>query len=151
MIVEEAQLARLASWAKGAPVEISEPKAAPYAALEKEALEVAREVDECIENARCDGNCNHNACKSQENSELRKFTCHDCKQKFQDKRSMMDHKRDSDHPSKKHVISIQTVQETNVGMCTNKKCIMKFPNQVRNRTKGLNATLVIKSLLIKTR
>ena len=79
LIVEEAQLARLASWAKGAQVEISKPKEGPYAALEKEALEVARDVDECIENARCDGNCNHNACKSKENHELGKVTCHDCK------------------------------------------------------------------------
>ena len=64
LAVEEAQLARLASWAKGEHVEEPQPTPGPYAALEKEALDVAREVDECIENARCDRNCNHAACKS---------------------------------------------------------------------------------------
>ena len=32
---------------------------------------------------------------------MKQVTCHDCKNKFKDKVSMMNHKRDSDHPSKK--------------------------------------------------
>ena len=60
-------------------------------------------VDECVHNVRCEGNCEHvigHNNTTHKPDEL-KVICHNCKQKFKDKVSMMDHKRDSDHPSKK--------------------------------------------------
>ena len=60
-------------------------------------------VDECVHNVRCEGNCDHviGHNNTTHKPEELKVTCHHCKQKFKDKVSMMDHKRDSDHPSKK--------------------------------------------------
>ena len=60
-------------------------------------------VDECVENVSCEGNCEHVKCLTKTTwVENRKpVTCHDCKNKFKDKVAMMNHKRDSDHPSKK--------------------------------------------------
>ena len=52
-----------------------------------------QEVDECVQSVQCNGNCEHVVCH--------KVTFNDCKQKFSDKVSMMDHKQDSDHPSRK--------------------------------------------------
>ena len=60
------------------------------------------EVDECVDNIRCNGNCEHVECQDQNQlSSDTAITCHDCKMEFPDKISMMDHKRDSDHPSKR--------------------------------------------------
>ena len=58
-------------------------------------------VDECVQNVSCKGNCEHVQGHNIEAQEELKVTCHDCKQRFKDKVSMMNHKRDSDHPSKK--------------------------------------------------
>ena len=58
------------------------------------------EVDECIQNVRCQGNCTHMICNDTAISQ-KLVTCNDCKEKFQTKDAMMDHKRDSDHPSKR--------------------------------------------------
>ena len=62
-----------------------------------------KEVDECIQNARCEGNCAHVECQLEPTNDLNepKVTCHNCKENFRDKVTMMDHKRDSDHPSKR--------------------------------------------------
>ena len=54
------------------------------------------QVDECVENVRCEGNCEHI-----EHKAGLEVTCYDCKNKFKDKIAMMDHKRDSDHPTKR--------------------------------------------------
>ena len=60
------------------------------------------QVDECIQNVSCEGDCQHKSCGNRitQKSEEHKVTCNSCKQKFRDKNTMMDHKRDSDHPSK---------------------------------------------------
>ena len=62
-----------------------------------------KQVEECIENVRCEGNCEHNNCRQTQpvNSNEPKVICYDCKNEFTTKNEMMDHKRDSDHPSKK--------------------------------------------------
>ena len=60
-------------------------------------------VEECIVSFSCEGNCQHTTCtetKRQTQSEP-KVTCYNCKKEFPTKSEMMDHKRDSDHPSKK--------------------------------------------------
>ena len=71
------------------------------------------EVDESIENISCKGNCEHIECHNRvENNNIdqnnpindsnsQKVKCHNCKLDFNDKKSMMDHKRDSNHPSKR--------------------------------------------------
>ena len=60
------------------------------------------QVDECVINVRCEGNCEHVTChKETTHEQEQKVTCYDCKQQFKDRVSMMDHKRDSDHPSKR--------------------------------------------------
>ena len=60
-------------------------------------------VDECVQNVSCEGNCEHVKCQNitTHKSEELKVTCHDCKERFKDKVSMMNHKRDSKHPSKR--------------------------------------------------
>ena len=75
----------------------------PYEDIGAQALEVEREVDECIQNIQCEADCTHGACKTNPNKEEKKakVTCHYCKKTFSDKITMMDHKRDSDHPSKR--------------------------------------------------
>ena len=61
-----------------------------------------KQIDECVQNLRCDGNCEHvEGHKEKEHCSNTGITCYDCKQKFKDKTAMMDHKRDSDHPSKR--------------------------------------------------
>ena len=64
------------------------------------------QVDECVQNVECEGNCEHRRCKSnQSNSEHtpseQKVTCYDCREEFNTKVERMDHKRDNDHPSKR--------------------------------------------------
>ena len=60
------------------------------------------QVDECIQNVSCEGDCQHKSCGNRitQKPEEHKVTCNSCKQKFRDKNTMMDHKRDSDYPSK---------------------------------------------------
>ena len=61
------------------------------------------EIDECVQNIRCDGNCEHVECvENTQRATNNPITCHDCKVQFKDKVTMMDHKRDSDHPSKRN-------------------------------------------------
>ena len=61
------------------------------------------QVDECVENVGCEGNCEHVICHRSDTQKEREttVTCNDCNKKFRSKVEMMDHKRDSDHPSKK--------------------------------------------------
>ena len=78
-------------------VQIAEVSVAP-----KEASHPQSQVDECVTNVRCAGNCKHVTSHQDPNhGEINKVTCYDCKKQFKDKVSMMDHKRDSDHPSKR--------------------------------------------------
>ena len=54
------------------------------------------EVDECIQNVKCSGNCEHVKChKEVEHEQKLEVICYDCKQKLRDKCAMMDHKRNS--------------------------------------------------------
>ena len=73
--------------------------------------------DECVVNVRCEGNCEHVTCHEEINhsdenraegqpktTQVEKeipVRCHNCKEQFKDKVTMMDHKHDSDHPSKR--------------------------------------------------
>ena len=60
------------------------------------------EADECIQNVECAGNFEHVEChKEIEHGQMLEVAWYDCKQKFKDKIAMLDHKRDSDHPSKR--------------------------------------------------
>ena len=60
------------------------------------------QVDECVQNIRCEGNCEHVECHIEiEHQDNLEVTCYDCKNKFNDRIAMIDHKRDSDHPSKR--------------------------------------------------
>ena len=71
-------------------------------AQQEEARQEEREVDECVDNVRCEGNCEHVECHTNiEHQASPEVTCYDCKNKFKDKIAMMDPKRDSDHPSKR--------------------------------------------------
>ena len=68
----------------------------------KESGHQQSQVDECVNNMRCEGNCNHvTRHKEPNHGEITPVTCYDCKKQFKDKATMMDHKRDSDHPSKR--------------------------------------------------
>ena len=60
-------------------------------------------IDECIANIRCEVNCIHTVCSQTQpqNPSEPKVICYDCKEEFPTKNEIMDHKRDSDHHSKK--------------------------------------------------
>ena len=74
-------------------------------------------IDECIANIRCEGNCIHTACSQTQpqNPSEPKVICYDCKEEFPTKNEMMDHKRDSEHPSKKKFTNM-TVRNQSDGM-----------------------------------
>ena len=59
-------------------------------------------VDECIENVRCEGDCDHVQCKiTPDNSSTNETkTCNNCKKVFRNYNDMMDHRKQN-HPSKK--------------------------------------------------
>ena len=61
-----------------------------------------KEVDECILNVRCEGDCTHVECKqtSENISSNETKTCNNCKQVFSNYNEMMDHRKQN-HPSKK--------------------------------------------------
>ena len=68
-----------------APIKTPTPIWKPYEDL---TLEVANEVDECIINTHCEGDCNHQKClpSSAQKGNIPKVTCNDCKMKFEDKK-----------------------------------------------------------------
>ena len=106
--------------AQNLDVASSNPLWRPYADLTAQAVQVEKEVDECIQNVQCKGNCTHGACKFKSN--IHNVTCHDCKEEFSDKIKMMDHKRDSDHPSKRKCNQFPD--------CARPRCWYVHPNQV---------------------
>ena len=61
-----------------------------------------KEVDECIQNVRCEGDCTHVRCiKTPENTSKNETKiCNNCKQVFRNYNDMMDHRKQN-HPSKK--------------------------------------------------
>ena len=79
---------------------------------QEEAMQAERQMDECVENVRCKGNCEHVQCHTNiEHQASLEVTCYNCKNKFKDKMTMMDHKRDSVHQSKRKCNQSLTVRE----------------------------------------
>ena len=87
-----------------------------------------RQVDECIQNISCQGDCQHVNCNRTQNGG-QKVIRHDCKLEFNDKITMMDHKRDSDHPSKR---------KCNQPDCQRQRCWYVHKPLLSSQTQGVN-------------
>ena len=96
--------------------------------IDKETGQKQSQVDECVTNVRCEGNCNHvSNHKVPNHEEITQVTCYDCKKQFKDKATMMDHKRDSDHPSKRKCNRLPDCEKGS-------KCWFVHSGQVRPQT-----------------
>ena len=70
-----------------------------------------KQIDECVQNVRCDGNCEHvEGHKEKEHCNNKGVICYDCKQKFKDKTAMMDHRGIVTIRPRENVINFLTVR-----------------------------------------